>query len=601
MSAAQVQTADVRTTESCDGLVVTPRGHSALVALAAVVRNIVPGARLKGNLGAVWVPASDSDRLLDACSTTDFRWTEDAMHFAKNRQRAKLVVEEVRRQVRQIVSGGLPAAQSRLQDCKGLDELDDHQWVNVAAMTVPQSPGLCVFDEQGAGKTVTLIFAFDVLVARDQADFVLIIAPKSMISEWPHDFTRFMGDRYRIAIVTGSRRQKEATIASRPDVVVTNFESIVSLEDEFRAMLRSYGQRAVLVVDESFFVKNLDAKRTRAIRRIREWSGRAFVLCGTPAPNSPRDLIEQFNIVDFGLTFTGVVLPEDDSGARDAIKAVVERSGLFVRHLKQDVLTDLPAKSFNRILLQLQPVQSTLYRDALGGLIRELQAVDDQLFHRNLVNFLARRSALLQICSNPRGIVAGYTEVPAKLQAIDELLRRLIEDEREKVVLWSFYTASIDSILARYGSYNPVRYDGSVTDVSVRRESVRRFQEDDQTMLFVANPAAAGAGLTLHRARYAMYESLSNQTAHYLQSLDRIHRRGQKRAVEYLVLLCDGTIELQEYDRLTRKERAAQELLGDDTKPPLTRQTMLAEALAAQSLIGTDASVLESRDARRHH
>ena len=63
-------------------------------------------------------------------------------------------------------------------------------------------------------------------------------------------------------------------------------------------------------------------------------------------------------------------------------------------------------------------------------------------------------------------------------------------------------------------------------------------------MVFVANPAAAGAGLTLHRARVAIYESLSNQAAHYLQSLDRIHRRGQKREVEYVVMLCDGTLEI---------------------------------------------------------
>ena len=54
-------------------------------------------------------------------------------------------------------------------------------------MTLPDSPGLCVFDEQGAGKTVTFIFAFDLLVERDQADLAVIVAPKSMIGEWPKD------------------------------------------------------------------------------------------------------------------------------------------------------------------------------------------------------------------------------------------------------------------------------------------------------------------------------------------------------------------------------------------------------------------------------
>jgi SNF2 family DNA or RNA helicase len=119
----------------------------------------------------------------------------------------------------------------------------------------------------------------------------------------------------------------------------------------------------------------------------------------------------------------------------------------------------------------------------------------------------------------------------------------------------------------------------------VRREAVRRFQEDDETMLFVGNPAAAGAGLTLHRARLAVYESMSNQAAHYLQSLDRIHRRGQTREVEYFVLLCDQSLEVREYERLTSKERAAQDLLGDNVVEPVTRQTMLAEAESARALL----------------
>ena len=168
--------------------------------------------------------------------------------------------------------------------------------------------------------------------------------------------------------------------------------------------------------------------------------------------------------------------------------------------------------------------------------------------------------------------------------ALDQLLHETVELQREKVVVWSFYTASLSAIVERYQRMKPVRYDGSVTDIAERREAVRRFQSDDETMLFIGNPAAAGAGLTLHRARHAIYESLSNQAAHYLQSLDRIHRRGQTRPVQYSVLLCDATIELAEFDRLTDKERAAQLLLGDAVVPPPTRESMLAELESAMRL-----------------
>lgn len=300
---------------------------------------------------------------------------------------------------------------------------------------------------------------------------------------------------------------------------------------------------------------------------------------------TPYETLQQFNIVDFGITFDGLTIPEDRNTARPVVQRAVEERGLFVRHLKADVLPELPVKQFHRVLVPLQPEQERLYKGALKDLVLDLRSTDDRSFQRQLTSFLARRNALLQICSHPSSIVEGYTELPAKLLVLDQLLDETVNRRGEKVVLWSFYTASIDAIFQRYSRFNPVRYDGTIADVQERREAIRKFQEDDETMLFVGNPAAAGAGITLHRARLAVYESMSNQAAHYLQSLDRIHRRGQTRDVEYLVLLCNRTIEVQEYERLTEKERAAQALLGDKIIEPVTRQTMLAEAIAASKLL----------------
>jgi SNF2 family DNA or RNA helicase len=125
-----------------------------------------------------------------------------------------------------------------------------------------------------------------------------------------------------------------------------------------------------------------------------------------------------------------------------------------------------------------------------------------------------------------------------------------------------------------------------MTNVGDRRSAVRAFQEDIDTRVFVGNPAAAGAGLTLHAARIAVYESLTNQAAHYLQSLDRIHRRGQERDVRYVVLLGADTIEETEYAVLTRKERTAHELLGDTVDSIPTRTAMLEELTSSAGRLG---------------
>lgn len=578
--------ADVKTTAELDGLVVVTRRPARDADLAARLALALPDVRLRRDASGILVPATAAGALLDPLAGWTLRWDAAAAQFAANRRRVAAVRLPVRARVHEVLAEGAGVARARLASVIDPSVLDDHQALNVAAMTAADGYGLCVFDEQGTGKTVTLIYGFDALVAQDEVDFALIVAPKSMVPEWPQDFRRFMGDRYAVTVVSGDRRAKGRAIRARADVLVTNFETVVAMESELEARLRTYQGRAILVVDESFLIKNRDAMRTRALRRLREWCGRAFVLCGTPAPNAPHDLVEQFNLVDFGATFDGLAVPDDREEALALIRSAVDARGLYVRNLKHTVLPDLPSRRFNRVFVPLAPEQSRLYEAARDDLLRDLRDTSDQEFARRRTSFLARRSAMLQICSNPAGVVPAYQEVPAKLTALDELLADVVGRRHEKVVLWSFYTASIDALVARYAPLGVVRYDGTVADVAERREAVRRFQQDDATMVFVANPAAAGAGLTLHRARLAVYESMSNQAAHYLQSLDRVHRRGQERPVEYVVLLAEGTVELSEYERLTVKERVAQALLGDEVPTPLTREALLREVLGASGLVG---------------
>lgn len=579
--------ADIRLGETLDALYVVPLDRSSVGEVNRLIRASVPcepGA-VKRTADGVRIAASalSSFRLEDI--PLDLKWSAEAMQFLDNRRQVSAFHARVHREVGCIKEEGVNYAQEQIADSAGLTTLDDHQIVNVAAMTIEGSPGLCVFDEQGAGKTVTFIFAFDLLVARDEADSAIIVAPKSMVGEWPKDINRFRGDLYRTALVTGTRKEKRQILSSGADIIVTNFETTVSMEEELRALMRLRPGRTVLVIDESFFIKSMDAKRTRALRRLREWAGRAYVLCGTPAPNAANDLVQQFNFVDFGFAFQGVDIPDDRESAAQIVQSVIDNRGLFTRHLKSEVLPDLPSKTFQRVFVPISGRQRELYEAVLNDLLVDVENSDAEGFARQITNFLARRAALLQVCSNPAALDPGFSETPAKLQVLDSLLEQLLECEGEKAVIWSFYTGSVSAIVERYSQYGAVRYDGQVTDVTARQEAVHRFQTDDETRLFVANPAAAGAGLTLHRARFAIYESLSNQAAHYLQSLDRVHRRGQSRPVDYVILLCDETIEMGEYDRLVRKERAAQDLLGDAVEPPVTRERFLADIREAASLL----------------
>ena len=569
---------DVGVSDNLGAVLFRARGGADGAAAVEVLRGALPaGAVVRRSPEGIRVGAFQAERLLVPHPGVDVRWSETARRFVENRRAVRSAYPRVLADLKALLSAGAEVARDAVSDSAGLDVLDDHQTVNVAAMTLRHGFGLCLFDEQGAGKTVSLIYAYDLLAARGLADQVVIVAPKSMVPEWPKDFGRFRPGLYRVASVTGSSKEKRAALRSRADVYVTNFETVVAMEPNFESLMRSRPDRSVLVVDESFFIKSPEAERTRSLRRIREWCRWAFVLCGTPAPNAPGDLLEQFNLVDFGSAFAGFNLPDDRREAVSAVGRIVEDRGLYVRHLKSDVLPDLPERSFHRLFAAMSPRQARSYEALRDGLVGDLRAVSEAQFKRDYASYLARRSALLQLCSNPASVVDGYDETPAKVLLLDDLLDRWVRRRGEKVVVWSFYTASIDAIVARYAPLGVVRYDGTVSDVAERGEAVRSFQEDDSVRLFVGNPAAAGAGLTLHSARVAVYESMSNQAAHYLQSLDRIHRRGQTRTVEYVILLCQDSLEVAEYDRLLTKQRVAGDLLGDEPSTAVTRDSFLAD------------------------
>jgi SNF2 family DNA or RNA helicase len=503
----------------------------------------------------------------------EIRVPTDVERFAANRDVARRLHPTLLARVRALATGDAAQAAELLAGVD-LQQLDDHQVVNVAACTLPECYGLCLFDEQGAGKTVSAVYSWNTLVERQEVNRMLIICPKAMVAEWERDLSRFTGGLYAIQQVVGDVAQKRRVLRTAADVYITNFESAVSVADQLLGLVRGGDARTLLVVDESFLVKNLDTARSRALRALREWCSRCLVLCGTPAPNRPADVVGQFNLADLGVCFDGVKVPDDRHESLPVVRDAIAARGAYLRSLKADVLPDLPRRRFTTVPVQLAPRQRAAYDAAAADLARDLRAVDEHGFRRQLASFAARRSALLQLCSNPAGVLDGYDEDPAKLAALDTVADRLVH-AGEKLIVWSFYTASIDAACQRLARHGVRRFDGTVTDTAARRQAVADFQGDDDVRVLVANPAAAGAGLTLTAARYAVYESFSNQAAHFLQSLDRIHRRGQEREVEYLVLLADDTLEQAEYRRLGDKRRAAQNLLGDPDDEPLTRLAML--------------------------
>ncbi len=455
-----------------------------------------------------------------------------------------------------------------------IEALDPAQATAVSAMTLPGILGLCLFDEQGSGKTVMSIAAFDLLKENGIIDAMIVVCPKSMVSEWPKDIQRFTAEKYTTVSAEGDKRQKYEAAFKDFDILVTNYEGVNVMLTSLVASAAT--KRYLLVVDESYYLKNSESVRSENVGRLRSHCQRCFVLCGTPAPNSAHDLVNQFDLADLGYTFSGFTKSKDPAEDWDQIAGLVEARGLFIRRLKPEILQHVPEKNFHVIRVDLKGKQALMYDKARSDLELELKTLSNETFKKRLVTYFQRRAALLQICACPDALDPTLSETPVKYVALDELLEKLVSEKR-KVIVWSFFKQSLDEMMERYRRFNPVRVDGSVASPD-RKAAVKSFQEDPNTMVFFGNPAAAGAGITLHASYDAIYVSYSNQAAHYLQSLDRIHRRGQvSDHVNYYLLVCRDTIEETEIIRLRGKEVRQHDLLGDHIPWPTSLDDALNE------------------------
>ena len=456
-----------------------------------------------------------------------------------------------------------------------IEILDVPQQYAVNALVQPGLRGACLFDEQGTGKTIMALAAFDILVREQVVEQSIVVSPKSMLGGWQKDISRFTGERYSIGIVEGDTTKKRAVVDEAHDILIVNYEGVENVLILLKAVAKQ--KRTLLIVDESYYAKNPAALRTKLLLQLRPTCSRCFVLCGTPAPRSPYDIISQVDLADNHFAFATFAKSDSADEDRERVAEILRTRAVAIRRLKQEVLKDVPEKNFEIVRVQLQGRQRYLYEKARDEMIVELRKFDNTAFKKHLTSYFQMRTALLEICAVPKMVDPQFAEQSAKLTALVELVERLVGEGR-KVLIWTCYRLSVTEIVAALSRYSPLVIDGSETRSQVRSAVVEKFQADPNSFVLVANPAAAGAGITLHASHDAIYYSYTNQAAQYLQSLDRIHRRGQtSKVVNYYMMICEGTIEEDEVRRLRQRELAQHDLLGDVVDWPESLDTALAE------------------------
>ena len=146
------------------------------------------------------------------------------------------------------------------------------------------NPKAFCFNEQGTGKTASVIWAVDYLMQRGLVKRVLVVCPLSIMkSAWQGDLFKFAIHR-TVAIAYGSAAKRKEIINNGAEFVVINFDGVGIVKKEIMA-----GGFDLIVVDEASAYKNAQTSRWKDMRDLNKVIKGLWMLTGTPAAQSPVD------------------------------------------------------------------------------------------------------------------------------------------------------------------------------------------------------------------------------------------------------------------------------------------------------------------------
>ena len=140
------------------------------------------------------------------------------------------------------------------------------------------------FNEQGTGKTNSVIWAADYLLNIKAIRRVLIVCPLSIMDcAWRSDLFKTAMHR-RVGIAHGSREKRIDIIRGQAEFVIINYDGIEVVQDELMK-----GGFDLIVCDECSMLKNPKTRRWKALNGLIQRDTWLWLLTGTPAAQSPED------------------------------------------------------------------------------------------------------------------------------------------------------------------------------------------------------------------------------------------------------------------------------------------------------------------------
>ena len=449
------------------------------------------------------------------------------------------------------------------------------------------------FMEMGTGKSKVLIDNISMLYDKGKINGALIIAPKGVYQNWynseiPTHLVDHIDKKMVLwqAMINKTQAKKLNTLFKTGEelhILIMNVEAFSTKKGVDFAHKFLNCHNALIAVDESTTIKNPGAKRTKNILGLSKYSKYRRILTGSPVTKSPLDLYTQCYFLSPWLldhssfyTFKNryAVMRTANFGGR-SVQIVVGYRNLgelseklrpfSYRVLKDDCL-DLPKKTFMKRIVQLSDEQKKVYSQMkqtalafLNGKAATTATVMTQLMrlHQITCGHFTADDGTTQILKNNR---------------IDELID-LLHEVHGKVVIWAHYRHDIETIVEHIKKEFNTGVDNCVmtyygdTSVEDRQKAIKEIQDPDSPVRFlVGTPQTGGYGITLTAASTMIYYSNGYDLEKRQQSEARIDRIGQTKAMTYVDIIAEDTVDERIVKALRKKINIASQVMGEELK-----------------------------------
>lgn len=361
--------------------------------------------------------------------------------------------------------------------------------------------------QQGLGKTV--------IASQLATSGTIIVCPSSVRLNWRNELAVWRPD-LRVQVMLSGKDQLD----NDTQVVIISYDLLDRVE-----LPACY----TLIVDESHYIKNRKAKRSKNVARAAKYADNVYLLSGTPMPNRTRELWTQLTVLGatdmsyfkFTENFSGGFRDRfgwHDDGATNIpeLQAILDK--VMVRRLKADVLTELPAKRH-----QIIPLEGRVSREERDLAERAALAI--------------REHGKLTPDTVPFEEMSEYRKLTGerKVEQAIAFVRDALVDNH-KVVVFAHHADVIELLRAALEVHGVVTITGK-TAAKDRQAAVDAFQTDPDVRVFIGNLTAAGEGITLTAASTVIVVELDWVPGKLDQATDRVHRIGQTKQVlcQYLV------------------------------------------------------------------